>query len=695
MQRVPDSLKELTARLVQQLRAKDRPPGRMATKKGSPAKPAARRKVGIWEACEEERGVAFVRPANSDPWRLWAEVDRIEPKGSKPRIVLLGESVARGFLLDPYFNCAIALRRMLEIATGDEIEVVDLAKCGQSFNDLHEDLPASLALEPDYYVIFAGNNWHIPYTEALLDFREVASRLEETGNWASVSRYIAGLVKKQIRGLVKWLGRFSAEHQVPIIFIIPEANLMDWEPNAAWQTPMATQDLMRRRLHFQREAEQALAAGDVNRAMALAGQQLAEPDEELNPLGFEIMAACKLALGELAEARRLKERARDIPLSLPVDRPPRCYTLIQEVLRHEAPLHGLALIDLPKRFQECFPGGLPDRRFFLDHCHMSVEGIRFAMACVTEELLGWMGKPEKAWPDLNALDIQIDQRGLAQAHVAAAFEYAVHHQKPALIKYHLAEAIRLEPGMVEMLHTLLDWHVRPYYHIQYITELENLLTKAGVYCLKFPLQTFVFHPDTKALYPVLVECLVDVLEATHPDIKATASRLLARELGVTADGIDLLNPCYMDLESAHLEHAGLVGQDEMRRIYLKSYTGETRFNLICAAPCNVRLSLTCRVPYAEAAKSSVRLIINGTVASVVEAGTDWRTWKIEIASPLMCEGMNSIVLQWPEQDQPKAERVSEVVGSLEAIGIWGNYKDLYRVYGEVHEFQAYAEGSAA
>src|SRR6185295_8397379 len=60
-----------------------------------------------------------------------------EAKSSKPRIVLVGESVARGFPYDPRFNCALALRKLLNLATGaDELEVIDLAQNGLTYAGL-------------------------------------------------------------------------------------------------------------------------------------------------------------------------------------------------------------------------------------------------------------------------------------------------------------------------------------------------------------------------------------------------------------------------------------------------------------------------------------------------------------------------------------------------------------------------------
>src|SRR6185369_10763239 len=73
-----------------------------------PAEPAGKIRVGTWEAVEDAHGRSFVRVETGDPLHLWANVEKIPPKGSRLRIVLLGESVARGYLYDPYFNPVLA-----------------------------------------------------------------------------------------------------------------------------------------------------------------------------------------------------------------------------------------------------------------------------------------------------------------------------------------------------------------------------------------------------------------------------------------------------------------------------------------------------------------------------------------------------------------------------------------------------------
>src|ERR1700761_427642 len=68
-----------------------------------PGKESRTVRVGIWQREREDHDGAFVRAETGDPWHLWANVNEIPPKTAAKRVLLIGESVARGFF---YGDCA-------------------------------------------------------------------------------------------------------------------------------------------------------------------------------------------------------------------------------------------------------------------------------------------------------------------------------------------------------------------------------------------------------------------------------------------------------------------------------------------------------------------------------------------------------------------------------------------------------------
>ena len=79
-----------------------------ASEPGVPPKQS--KQIGLWERKTENGKTSFVRGLNTmDTWHFWANVGRIEAKGTKLRVLFIGESVARGYLYDPSFTPAMAL----------------------------------------------------------------------------------------------------------------------------------------------------------------------------------------------------------------------------------------------------------------------------------------------------------------------------------------------------------------------------------------------------------------------------------------------------------------------------------------------------------------------------------------------------------------------------------------------------------
>jgi hypothetical protein len=141
---------ERILRLITQLSATQNHAGTSNAEPSEPADPAEKTFVGIGEAVDDVHGRSFVRVETGERWYFWANVQKIPPKGSRRRIVLVGESVARGLLYDPQFNPALALQAMMNAACGaSEIEVIDLARTDLSQKPLLNLLSSALHLEPD------------------------------------------------------------------------------------------------------------------------------------------------------------------------------------------------------------------------------------------------------------------------------------------------------------------------------------------------------------------------------------------------------------------------------------------------------------------------------------------------------------------------------------------------------------------
>jgi hypothetical protein len=109
-------------------------------------RPPEGRSLGPWLLADD--GMAFVRLARPSI-DLWSGRQSIAVAKHSPRIVLIGESVARSVMLDPHVNTASVLECMLRGILGTEVEVVDLARSGLIISDALDLLQGARLLQPD------------------------------------------------------------------------------------------------------------------------------------------------------------------------------------------------------------------------------------------------------------------------------------------------------------------------------------------------------------------------------------------------------------------------------------------------------------------------------------------------------------------------------------------------------------------
>jgi len=183
--------------------------------------------VGIWEPRIEGGKSVFVRRLDTiEEWVHWANIGRIEAKGSKRRVLFMGESVARGYLYDPDFNPGMALQMILDRQFGEgEIEVIDLARTNLGFQ-IRDLAISARQLEPDIAIIFAGNNW-CNTAPTFSDVVRIDNALASEG-MAGVKRVSEEYIEQTGTGVVRDIALAYKEQGIPLVWIIPEFNLGDW-----------------------------------------------------------------------------------------------------------------------------------------------------------------------------------------------------------------------------------------------------------------------------------------------------------------------------------------------------------------------------------------------------------------------------------------------------------------------------------
>jgi hypothetical protein len=633
------------------------------------AKPAEGRpsRVGIWERQGSNGKSSFVRVDAIEASHLWADVAEIPPKGVKQRVVLIGESVARGFFYDPHVNPASLLQAMLIAAAGaDDVEVIDLARIDLQLKPLLDLAVSAAALEPDAFVIFGGNNWH-PITRLTPHhLRELASIVRGGGPWKEVKAYLEQRLREQVQFLLAGLGKIRETHGIPIIVLIPEFNLLDWQSDCDGPPLMDDSDVLRW-LTLREEAELALSEGKAEDAARLA-QALVDLDGGTTPIGYDIQLKAKHDSGEKSGLRPLLEQARDSIIALTKPGPPRCFGTIQEVLRQEAARYGLSLVDLPLRFQEYLEGDLPGRRLFHDYCHLTLEGMRVAMAAAAEALLPVLSRPPRDRQSLADTEFPVADKAMAEASFLAAVHNANWGNSSEMVRFHLERAIERCPPVAKVMRLFLDFHIRSC-PTSLCGAFEQMARNEG-----FLLVSRLFRSPRiwKNINLKLVNEMVKALEPLQPDVSEYVQRLMiAEHAGATAQS-NLLRRVYFGSAS---DQRG----DQDRYGYYRLYRRDAKFVFVSDEPEDIQVRITSRIQEGGAGQDAV-VRVNGAPVHRFEATARWQSTLFSVQKDVLAKGINELEIRWPEKSWAGPDRVARIVKALEA----GRVPEVGPIHGEVH-----------
>lgn len=648
-------------------------PGQLAAASSASIPPGAdeRRNIGIWQPVVQNGITGYVRMSSAED-TLWSRTDKIPPKNKlKRRIVFLGESAARGYFYDPHTNCATVLEGILQTVDGGW-EVIDLARTGMLQGQLLHVLRASTAFQPDAVVLFAGNNW-MPFQDlSWIEIAELANKIESAGSWLPVRPYLEAKVRGRTRSLLKHLNDVSVHLGIPVVIVVPEFNLKDWRTHGL-DLPFLGADT-RRWLEVRICLEEAAAKHDRGRTAELAAEMTAI-DGASTPRALQILGQHALEAGNRIEARRFLEQARDTEMIYPRQNTPRCFSAIQEELRNAGQRYRFTIVDLPLRFEEHLDD-LPDRRLFLDYCHLTFEGIRLAMGCVAESLLQHSGKPQARLAELCACGSSPATQALGMASLLAAWMNSSYGQDSELVHYHCSEALRLDAQLADQIYNMLDSLTRrqPFVFCASFRRFAAAKPDAARYYMN------PFLPNGKAANDKpsqlsLVRTCIELLEPTRPSLGAEYSQLQAAQRGLRPGRtINLLQPYY---------HSGCHGSSILPDgAFYKAREIRSSFVLFCEEPSDIELKICYRVPKRKSNGVKFCLQFNGTCVCSLDIEHSWVTRQIVILAGQVRIGCNDLDITWPISDQPWGLNFQDRVRELRQHG--ETYPNsFYPIFGEI------------
>lgn len=645
-------------------------------------------RVGIWEKKQENGQTYFVRSKDKlEDWNYWANLGRIEAKGTRKRVLLIGESVARGYLYDPQFTCAMALEKVLHSQMGqDAVEVIDLARTNLGF-EVQDLAIAALELEPDAVVIFSGNNWRCVFPPSADFIPRIDVTLREQGVGATkhqAEESLAGEVKRVVQ---KVCAAYKSRG-IPLVWIVPEFNLGDWRDPLTNAPHLAEGDNLEWINNWD-AAQVALQAGDYETASALASKMV-ELDQQVNVAGLYILAECSEKLGDVEAARNYLELARDSVIwDSSKSAAPRTFSVAQQILRDEATKHNCHVLDMPKIFKEYLKGGLPGRRMFLDYCHMTAEGIQVTMAAAASSVLKSFNKPDMPWTAL----LNQAASPSAQVEAEAAFLAAVHSahwwQPYDVVLYFCSKALQHSRHIAQIMRCFIDMQTRraPMLMCRAAEEISGSGSPL--------IQHYLLRYNNQQMDEVLLSAVIAALKEVGIDAQADLDRLRREEFSVARYNIDLLDYYHSSASLQPQEVLWVLPKRDgflpsERHHYYKAYWRESKFVFVGEAQNSVHLQLTCRLRYPSASAPNISLRVNAVKAGVIEIGQGWSVWNVTIPGRLIKDGLNEIAIDWPMPEFPGREGLGDVLSDL----LDKNKLEFFCIFGEIYSFTA-CDGSKA
>lgn len=602
-------------------------------------------------------------------WERFADIDIIPPKGVRKRIVLLGESVARGFLLDPDYTPAALLEILLNsTGNGEEFEVIDLAETNLSMEGIKLRYTECLALKPDLVIFFAGNNWR---TDIEVNMMNSMANLENLvkGGINGFKTVIEEVLISLTRSFLSYLHDAAIRDNVELIFAIPEFNLQDYRSSPGEQivTKLAGGGMQQ----WTDAVKNARAAdSDLDKRKAYAGKMITV--DPTHPLGYEILADCNLAEGDNEGARACLEAAKDCSLFFRSNSKPRIYSIIRDTIRTQATEYNIRVLDLADVFFNHLDGRLPDRTLFFDYCHLSAEGIQVAMDAVATAVLAAFSGGH-VLPGMKAAAIAPDPPVNAKAHFLAAIHNSHWGQSYDILYYHCCRALECSAEIAQSMVRYCDMVNRKCSNVL-CRSFEGLLS---TFRHTRHINAFRHPNNMKSMELTLIDAMQNALKQHGIDVSASVHELRLKEHVNTDTALNLLDSYYH-----------ITSYDKFpgtKTAFFQARQPVSDFFFPGKADTSVKFTLTLRAAVIGTGKVIIR--VNDLLVAAIEVGRKWSDHSICLNAGGLIDGMNKLSIEWPIPENGGIAR-DEFAVPLALSGIYSLLDAVYYVFAEIIHFKA-------
>jgi hypothetical protein len=587
--------------------------------------------VGVWRRTDD----ALVRdPERRDEWRYWADLERIALPDGRRRVVLLGESAARGYFFDPTHTLATLIEEAVGGISGlGDVDVVDLARTNATHHDLERAARQAALLAPDALVVFAGNNWH--NLDLTPDQMQLLAEALRTSGFGAARALFHDMALDQASRTLDELAAAARTADAPVTLVIPEFNLADWHDERSLVCPVLPGEDSRTWLELRERAQEHLARGEYEQCADVA-RQMERLDGGAGHVGARLLADA-LAGRHPEDAERALVTAKDTVVSPFTIHSPRVLSAVQEEMRRKAAEHGFLVVDLPKLLRTAADDRMPGRRHFMDYCHLTYEGLALTAAASAARLADQLGAPATTVEELLPGLTRPAPAALAVAHFLAAVHNSHYGQPAQILRHHLDTALSLDPAVAVHLENYLDYQTRIAPHWMCASYERSAQVPE--------LARYLVVSDTRLTGKLadheLREAMVEALEAIDiPTAKRYEDLLISEH---AREETDLL----ADAAQAATFRERMATGVGRRTAFLRAADLTSEFHLVADDPTDTELSITWRLPAGDTDTDTVQVAINGTHLNTQSLGTGWRTTTLTVPAGLLHRGRNVVTIAWP------------------------------------------------
>ena len=619
------------------------------------------------------------------------------------RVCLIGESTAAGSFYAPHLTPAMVLEEQLgEVRGARAYEVIDLTDVDMTATGGKHDLVrvtvAALQLNPDLIVIFAGNNWLTQMRPFASSSRDHFLRFAPAYRAAGVRGIMESCERDTAshhQGVMRNLAHIAAAAGIPTILVIPEVNHLDWERGlpVAWLSGERTSQWQA--LHRRALALTTTGDGSDGDSLADIAKRMIALDEGTCPISHRLLGNALVARERLAEAREAYIREVD-SAAWTAEALPGAGRTVREVLRNGAGHDGLARIDLPEIFAE-HSGGIPGRALFLDYCHLTLGGIKVAMAAVASQILRLTAAPEERAYEWRSLlrrlpDPRIHPARDAIAKFLAAM-HALHWERrfngpSPLPEYWCEAAVRSWDGMHDLM-------------VEYVASRVPPATISGLSVAEQRLfgrrHRLEDGSDLLAgegrrlgrvnLDPAGIELICSVLDRSGWSTRQAITKMLVDQHAVGGDGVELVNPYYHWTTMDHLTDLQRYSLTDTGYGVYQAFWPASHFCFVSDSSRDAQLNVTARVPaMARASTEAVHatVSVNGHHAGTLRIGHGWTCHALNVGRESLRIGANKVSIHWPRLGANGDAVMNQIRERLEQ-GVPAN---LHPVFGELQSLVA-------